>query len=194
MTEYRLQEIPSDGISTLNDRTLRLPEWRRRKALSFLHPIDRLQSVMAYEMLADILADLYGIDLAEHEIVYDPPGKPSLTGIDGIYFSLSHCRDAVLVAVSDSPVGCDVESIHGADVYQEIVDYCYFPGEKRRIRQSDNPALTFTEIWTLKEAMFKLDNSTHIESIDTSAPVGCKITKRVTSRCVATVVSSCTSH
>lgn len=190
MTEYRLQKFQTDGISTLNDRALRLPEWRRRKVLSYLHPIDRLQSVMAYEMLAGMLADLYGIDLAVHEIKYDSLGKPTLPGIDGIYFSLSHCIDAVLVAVSDTPVGCDVESIHGADVYQEIINYCYFPDEKRLIRQSDNPALTFTEIWTLKEAMFKLDNSTAIESINTSDPVGYKITKHVMSRFVATVVTA----
>lgn len=190
MTEYRLQEIPSAGIATLNDRTLRLPGWRRRKVLSFLQPLDRLQSVMAYEMLAVLLADVYGIDLADHEIIYDTLGKPTLSGIEDIYISLSHCRDAVLAAVSDTPVGCDVESIPEAGGYQEIIDYCFFPEEKCRVQESDHPALTFTEIWTLKEALFKLDNSLVIETIDTSSvPPGYKIKTRIMSQCVATIVT-----
>jgi len=160
--------FPQD-ISSLYEKTLRLPEWRRRKVLSYHLPIDRLQCVIAYELLAALLEESNGIDLADKEIIYSPLGKPSLKGIEDIFISLSHCREAIMAVISDRPVGCDVEAIPVDNGYEEIVDCFYSDREKSQIRYSDNPAAEFTKIWTVKESVFKLDNSIQIETFDTAA-------------------------
>lgn len=190
MIDSKIHKISySQEISSLYERTLRLPEWRRRKVLSYPLPEDRLQSVLAYELLAGLLDDLCGINLADHEILYSPLGKPSLKGIDNIQISLSHCKSAVMAAVSDRPVGCDVETILHDNDYEEIADYCYSDREKTRIRNSEIQAAEFTEIWTIKEAIFKLDNSIDIETFDTSCAVGFNINTKRFENYIATIAS-----
>lgn len=54
-------------------------------------------------------------------------GKPCLSNYPHIYFNLSHSQDYVACAVSDSPVGVDVERIH--DIDGEVAKH-YFSGSE----------------------------------------------------------------
>ena len=183
MIKSRIYEIvPERDLPKLNDRVLRLPQWRRRKTLSYLHAIDRLQCALAYELLEDLLSEAFGVRLSDHEILYDPMGKPSLSDHPGIHITLSHSPTAVIAAVADHPIGCDIETIpplssikrEGINPsalpmkeFADIMDYCYSQGERRIVAESLNPMSQFTELWTLKESIFKIDNSFDIEVLDT---------------------------
>lgn len=160
---------PERDLPTLDERVLRLPEWRRRKALSFAFPIDRLQCALAYELLAGLLRNICGI--TDFGFEYDSYGKPSVKGRTDIHISISHCRKAVMAVVSDRPVGCDVEEVGSGDNPDNamIADYCFAEKERRMILSAPDPAVEFTRIWTAKEALFKLDNSLEIECIDTTS-------------------------
>ncbi len=180
---------PERDLPTLDERVLRLPEWRRRKALSFAFPIDRLQCALAYELLAGLLRNKCGI--TDFGLEYDSYGKPSVKGRTDIHISISHCRKAVMAVVSDRPVGCDVEEVgSGANPDNAMIaDYCYSEKERRMILSAPDPAVEFTRIWTAKEALFKLDNSLEIEHIDTTNLQGRLITSEVSSEFAATVAS-----
>lgn len=180
MLRYRIHEIdPERDLPTLHAKVLRLPEWRRRKVLSYIHAIDRLQSALAYDLIADLLLQECGLLPDAFEMRYDELGKPflihSTTGghphsekpIEGIYISLSHCEQAVMAVVSDKPVGCDTEGIPGSDDFHDIMDYCYTDGERHAVESAATPAAEFTRIWTAKEALFKLDNTLLLEHLDT---------------------------
>lgn len=121
--------VPERDLAKLDDRVLRLPEWRRRKALSYQRPIDRLQCALAYDLLEALLLDAFGLYLRDHEIVYDEMGKPSLRGYPDCHFSLGHCPAGVIAVVADSPVGCDIEEIRRPyeDNCREIEEYCFPP-------------------------------------------------------------------
>ena len=88
-----------------------------------------------------------------------------------IHISLSHCDRAVMAAVADCPVGCDVEAIttDTAAAMSQTIDYCFSPRERRAILQASDPEVEFIKIWTVKEAVFKLDNDIDIETLDTTA-------------------------
>ena len=130
-----------------------LPEQRRRQAEAFRHALGRKQCVLAYRMLCCALQTEYGLsDLPEFE--YSKQGKPFLAGHPDIHFNLSHCRQAVACAVSDRPVGVDVESI-GRDK-PELVEHVMSPREQQTIRSSARPQETFAILWTRKEALLKL--------------------------------------
>ena len=66
------------------------------------------QMLTAGLLLQKVLA-IYGID--ESTIRKNPCGKPM---VEGIYFNLSHTDGLVVCAVSDAPVGCDVEKVKEA--------------------------------------------------------------------------------
>ena len=100
--------------------------------------------------------------LSELTYVEDDYGKPWMTiggkRAENIYFSLSHTKNAIAVAVSNRPVGIDIEAV----VSQERVGDSHFlertmsAAECKQINLADNPRLVFTELWTRKEAYVKL--------------------------------------
>lgn len=63
------------------------------------------------EMLArKAIADLCKVDIQTVEIEAQKNQKPYAKGID-VHFSISHSKDVVVCAVSDKPIGIDVEKI-----------------------------------------------------------------------------------
>ena len=126
---------------------------RREYALRYRQKRDQRLCVAAYRLLQRALRLEYGIDEAP-EFIYDPHGKPVLQGHPDIHFSLSHCHGAVACAVSDHPVGIDIETTghYTIDVARQVMN----DGEIRQIEASAQPDVTFTRLWTMKESLYKL--------------------------------------
>lgn len=192
MIEYIIHEInPAKDLPTLEERVSRLPEWRRRNTLSYINPIDRLQSAIAYELLARLLKKCCNVQPYGFRIEYDSYGKPSIHGYNNLNISLSHCCKGVMAIVSDQPVGCDIEEIKRpySRNSAEIAEYCFNEAERNRIMSAPDSAVEFTKIWTIKEALFKLDNSLDIENTDTEHVPIAHVSSVVSAEYVATFVT-----
>ena len=121
---------------------------RREQALKFKFVFGRFACLKSYLMLSDMTG------LKSFCFVYNEHGKPSIAGHPEIQFSISHCQRAIAVAVSDSPVGIDVESFRKAD--DALLHRTMNEDEIRMVEASDCRERTFIELWTRKEAVFKL--------------------------------------
>lgn len=130
-----------------------ISEQRREKALRFKHEQGRRECVAAYLLLKKALREEYAIDenplLAERE-----GGKPYIVGREDIHFNFSHCREAVVCVVSNEEVGVDVERIRPYN--DGLARYVFNDDEYDVVKSSANPALEFTKLWTMKEALLKL--------------------------------------
>lgn len=113
----------------------------------------KLQSLLAWRLLYNALNIEYKIG-KQVDIQYTESGKPYLVDYDNIHFNLSHCSNAVVCALSDKPIGVDVETIHKYN--SELAAYICNEEELALLRQSRNPALDFTILWTKKESYCKL--------------------------------------
>lgn len=129
-------------------------EQRREKVLRYRFAAGRQQSLMAYRLLQSLLLEVYGIE--------EPPvfrelenGKPVIVGHEDIHFNLSHCKHGVACAVSDEPVGIDIESIP-SELKDSLVEYIFSEREQQMLRSSASPTLLFAQLWTMKEAVVKL--------------------------------------
>ena len=81
-------------------------------------------------------------------------GKPYLVNYPNVYFSISHTKGAIACAVSDNPVGVDIERIRKMDL--RVSRYFFSQHEKDYIFASSEKAnQRFTEVWTKKEAYLK---------------------------------------
>lgn len=129
-----------------------VPEPRRSQALRFKHTFGRFACLKAYMMLAELLKGELGID--KFEMAVGEHGKPYLTDYPDVYFSISHCLQAIGVVVSDTPVGIDVETFRHFN--QGLLDKSMNASEKAEILSSALPEETFASFWTRKEAVFKL--------------------------------------
>ena len=93
-------------------------------------------------------------------------GKPYAKGLD-VHFSISHSYDMVVCAVSDSPVGIDIEKIRpvNLNIAKRICtddELCYIfshkPEDEDFLHTTDDDVLTrFFDLWTAKEAYVKLN-------------------------------------
>ncbi len=127
---------------------------RRQEALRFKHLFGRFTCLKSYMMLHEMLVKqglIPATCLPEFE--RNQHGKPEFKGVPGIYFNLSHTRQAIAVALSDSPVGVDVEGFKQPK--QSLLEYTMSDEEIRRVQLSPHPDQEFALLWTQKEALFK---------------------------------------
>ena len=130
-----------------------LSEQRREQVLRFKHELGRRTCVAAYLLLRKALLEVY--EIAEKPVFeYGEHGKPSIVGHPEIHFNLSHCRDAAICAVSEIPIGVDVESVR--EFKESVARYSMNDEELQKIWNSERPDVVFTKLWTMKEATVKM--------------------------------------
>ena len=125
---------------------------RREEALRYKHLFGQFACLKSYVMLREMLESM-GLS---HPFLFtkNEHGKPFLKDYPEVHFNLSHCKNGILVAVSNEPVGVDIESYHDAN--DSLIRYTMNDEERRIITESADPVRAFTEYWTKKEAVFKL--------------------------------------
>ena len=130
-----------------------LPAWRQELALKFKFPEGRRECALSYLELCRGLRLEYGIDTMP-AFSYNQNGKPFLHAHPNIHFSLSHCKKAIGCYISSAPCGLDIECIRPAK--ETLVRYCMNEQECQQIFSSPYPDVAFIDLWTKKEAVFKL--------------------------------------
>ena len=105
-------------------------------------------SASAYALLEYAYRGEYGAVLPE--IKKTPNGKPYFPSRPEVYFSLSHTGTHVLCALSDSPIGVDIESPR--DISPRALKFFCLPGELDHFDPLD--------LWVLKESYIKLVGGT----------------------------------
>ncbi len=71
-----------------------------------------------------------------------------------LYFTLSHCKQAIACVLSERPVGVDVESI--GRYSESLARHVLSPEEFALVSSAPDPQIPFTRLWTQKEAVVKL--------------------------------------
>lgn len=132
---------------------LAAPE-RREKALRYKHLFGQWTCLKAIELLQNL-----GIHDGNWQ--YNEYGKPYLPA--GPQFSISHCKSGVAVAIGESPVGVDIESIRtpGNGLIEKVMN----DDEQVWIAAQSDLAVAFTTLWTQKEAVLKLRGTGIIDDL-----------------------------
>ena len=149
-----IEDAPESFTDEMYRRELsKVSDQRREAAERLLRAHDRIRSVLSYRLLQYALKCEYRIDAAP-EFVFNEDGKPFLRDYPQIYFSLSHCDKAVACAISEFPIGIDVETLRPFDA--ELAEYVCSGEEFAAISASPEPAIAFTALWTKKESLCKM--------------------------------------
>ena len=141
---------------------------RREQALRFTHLFGQYCCLKSYEMLLQLLASTYTLH-STPTFLYNEYGAPSIK--DGPYFSISHCKSGIAVAVSKQPIGIDIETVRPLKV--DLVKKTMNPLEQEVIFFDTQPDWAFTRLWTRKEAFLKMKgtgiiNDLHAASADSN--------------------------
>ena len=125
---------------------------------------DQRKDILKYKRWQDAQLSLLGkvllllglrtyYDIFETEIRISSNHKPYLKD-DPVHFNISHSREMVACAISEFPIGIDVE------FYDPSINYLDFefqmtPGEIRKIHDAEDKIKSFFTYWTEKEAVMK---------------------------------------
>ena len=152
-------------------------EQRRQQALRYQHTFGQFCCLKSYLMLLELLAAVYPeLDKAKPEFGYTEKGKPFLLDRPDIHFSISHTKNAILLAISDAPIGVDIEAFRSPSA--ALIARTMNATEQAAIaataasaasaasaatleppgtpQASGTPEALFSAIWTRKEAVLKL--------------------------------------
>lgn len=102
--------------------------------------------------LRKILSGYTGSKPEDIVFYYAESGKPSVNGIE---FNMSHSEGSCLIAVSDIPVGIDLERIVERD-FDNISKRYFSIAEHKQIMSYNSPSLLFYRSWCMREAFAKL--------------------------------------
>lgn len=136
---------------------------RRQQALAYKHLFGQFCCLKSYELLMQLLVSsgFWTPDTGFPTFFYNEHGAPCLE--HGPCFSISHCKHGIAVAVSEKPIGIDIEHIRTAK--PELVARTMNEKEQNVICSAPSPDVAFTRLWTQKEAVLKMQG-TGILSID----------------------------
>lgn len=129
-------------------------EQRRQEALRYTHTFGQYCCLKSYCMLMELIASVSPtLDGTKPEFAYNEHGKPFLVARPDIHFSISHTKNAILVAISNAPVGADVERLR--EPAEGLIEKTMNTYEQKIISNGDRD-MAFTQLWTQKEAVLKL--------------------------------------
>ncbi len=113
----------------------------------------RQHKIVARARLRQILSGYLERSPLDIEISLGLQGKPQVVGLE---FNLSHSGDLVAYAISDRPVGIDIERVRSMDLVG-IIQRFFAPSEFtawQKLAPVDQEQ-TFFQVWTVKEAYLK---------------------------------------
>lgn len=96
----------------------------------------------------------FGIDIAKQDFSCNEYGKPYLLNYPNIHFNISHSGYYVACAVSDKPVGIDIQKI--TDYNPAVAKRVCIKRELEQIEYSADKSSEFIKLWTQKEAVLKM--------------------------------------
>ena len=140
---------------------LRLSPSRKARIDRLRRKEDKLRSLAAELLVYRLLETHYGISSAQ--LHCKDNGRPYLPDC-GLHMSISHCEEALACAVSDSPVGIDIERMRPMDLQicrhvcrPEELEYLLANTRTPESCECSDPDILrrFFEIWTAKEAYYK---------------------------------------
>lgn len=158
--KWSIEPITDCSWEAVQEMLPRVSEQRRAQALQYKHAFGQYACLKSYLMLQDLLREHYGIE-GDLLFAYNEYGKPELDmgAASGAgcnqkpYFSISHCKQAIAVAVADIPVGIDIETLRHPS--ESLIEKTMNKHEQLLLAYSDTPDDLFTALWTAKEAVLK---------------------------------------
>jgi 4'-phosphopantetheinyl transferase len=132
---------------------------RREQAMRYQHTFGRFCCLQSYVMLCELLSEwgrVHQVAVNEQPFfLYNEYGAPYIEG--GPYFSISHCKSGIAVAVCETPIGIDIETVRS--LKSDLIRKTMSKPEQEYIISSANPEVEFIRLWTQKEALLKLQGT-----------------------------------
>ena len=125
------------------------------RAQRYRQPADRNRFMYTRHLLRMLLGQYTRRAPATIGITTGLNQKPELSDSSGWHMNVSHAGDWILIAISTSSIGVDVEWINPRFAFADLLPTSYCEAERQHIQSEPEPRLAFYQLWTRKEALIK---------------------------------------
>lgn len=154
-------------FSSIDDLTF-INQWRKKldllpkeivnHCLKFHQEADQKKRFLGYWLLKELLL-VNGLNLNNlNQISFGKFKKPYFLNETNLHFNLSYSGDLAICALSNHPIGIDIEKIN-PNINLENYKSVFVEKIWDNIFTSDTPLLSFYTHWTLMEAVIKADGN-----------------------------------
>jgi 4'-phosphopantetheinyl transferase len=121
------------------------------RSLCFFFDNDRRNYIVRRYFLRTLLSKFNTVAPQQIQFHTYENMKPAVSGIE---FNLSHSGDFIVIALSHSGIGIDIEYLKRSFDFRDVLTNCFNEEEMSFVLQGDI-ALNFYSLWTRKEAVLK---------------------------------------
>jgi len=150
-----INDVSSYDFTNLKKELKSLPKWRVEKINSLKMDKDKQLSFVAGVMLRNKLIEC-GYSGEDNNVIINEMGKEVPTRKD-LDFSISHSGTKVMLAIDKKPIGCDIQIMDKDGI--RIARTFFTASENRILDKAENQKEMFYRIWTIKEAVLKMEGS-----------------------------------
>lgn len=133
------------------------------KAERFLHQQSRHNYIAGKYFLRLLLSRFLYIPPVEINFQLKAKKKPAVAGIE---FNVSHSKDHIVIAFSQTAIGIDIEHLDQDFQYNDVMDLCFSKQEAQFVKESPQQLLSFYTLWTRKEALLKATGEGLVDQLD----------------------------
>lgn len=130
-----------------------MTEEKKTRVSRFKNADDKKRSVCAEMLAKRMIAEKFFVSPCDVRISAKEGGQPLCENFN-IHLSLSHSGDYAVCAVSDAPIGIDIQKI--VPYNPKTAERVCSPSELYAIENSKDKAAEFIKLWTKKEAVLKM--------------------------------------
>lgn len=150
---FSIQNVEQDEVFQQLEKIISQKRYERMQKYRF--PIDKTRSLFAEVLVRYALKKHFAIEGSKVSFTCNEYGKPFLEGYKNLFFNVSHSGNWVICALSDKPVGVDVEQIKEKDT--DIAKRFFHEKEANAIHENVQDKELFFHYWTLKESYVKAE-------------------------------------
>ena len=146
-------EFSNENFSEYEKYAEFLTSDKKARIQNFRFNADKKLSLFSDLFVRYITCKELGLGNSDLSFTKNSFGKPYLADFPNFQYNISHTKNAILIGVSEKPIGVDIEKIKNSDL--KIAERFFCKKELEHIISSDGYDQAFYEIWTKKEAYIK---------------------------------------
>lgn len=129
---------------------------KKNKIIKYHQYIDSQRSLLGDILARYSICEDFNLNNADLSFNTNPYGKPAISSRGKIGHNISHAGRYIVCAVSDTPVGIDVEEIKPIDL--RIAERFYSNDEYEYLTSAPTESTydNFFQLWTMKESYIKM--------------------------------------
>ena len=158
MFEIKILDTRKTTLDELLQKYEALPVSRKEKVDKLQNESQKVVAIEAYHLVIQML----GLNTFP-EFETTKFGKPYISGER--QFNISHSKGVIVVAISDEPVGVDIEK---QKEFSDSLSSRIFSIEEQKIaKETNNLNKEFLKLWVQKESLIKLEGKTIATNLKT---------------------------